>query len=701
MNEKILPATQEPAAGATLPVLRRIAEKMPGGFFIYRADGDETILYINDVMLDIFGCATEDEFRALTGGTFRGLVHPDDLKEVEASILRQVETSDKRLDFVKYRIKRKDGEIRWVDDYGRRVRTEEGNDVYYVFINDITESRAAREESRRRARVIEGLSFGYSSIFLLNFDTGTMRPYRQGNDYFQRIVAALKEKGEPNPDCRLVLAEYTSRFVLPEDQAFFSRQTNIAHITERLAAEPSYTVTYRCNGNIYMEMSVVRVRDEENRNSAVMGFRNVTERIARVQRELSEKMEIEAELDREKRANEIKSSFLFSVSHDIRTPMNAITGFTALAKSHMDDPAMLKEFLGNVEEASSHLLSLIDDLLEMSSLSQDKFMLDELPASLDDELLAILDMFRPQAEEKKIDLKADLTLPPVDVLLDTVRFRRLMNNLVDNALKFTPEGGHVTVAAKRKFASASGYARFEISVIDDGEGMAEGFLRRVGKVFERERSSTESGYLGSGLGLAITKKILDLMGGSMEVQSEKGKGSTFTVSLPLKQVGAARKQLSPTAEKKTEMKAKGKYRLLLAEDMGVNRLLAETMLRESGFEVDSVPDGCDAVDAIVSHPEHYYDAILMDIQMPIMNGYAATRRIRAMGRKDTATIPIIALSANAREQDKQASRESGMNAHVAKPFDLAELVDTLNEQIAAAKGEHEDHEKQGTKKQKS
>ncbi len=688
MSKKILPAQADANASTTmLDTLRRMAESMPGGFFIYRAGGNEEILYINDVMLDIFGCTSEKEFRALTGGTFKGLVYPDDVKNVESSILQQVEKNDKRLDYVQYRIKRKDGEIRWVDDYGRLIRTEEGDDVYYVFIRDITEIRAVQEESLRRARVIEGLSVGYSSIFLLNLETGSMFPYRQEHDYFERIISELREEGEPTPDFRLVLSEYASRFVLTEDQAFFSRQTNPAHILERLATAPSYTVTYRCNGNIYMEMSVVRVRDEERVNNVVLGFRNVTDRIARVQRELSEKMEIEAELDREKRANEIKSSFLFSVSHDIRTPMNAITGFTALAKSHTDDPKLLAELLGNVEEASGHLMSLIDNLLEMSSLSQQKFTLDDLPASLDDEIAAVVEMFRPLAEEKDIELKADVNLPPADVLLDTVRFRRLMNNLVDNAIKFTPEGGHVTISAKRKFSSGSGYARYEFAVIDDGEGMAEGFLRRVGNVFEREKNSTESGYLGTGLGLAIAKKILDLMGGSMEVASEKGKGSTFTFSMALKAAGAARKQLSPSSEKKTEAKADGKYRLLLAEDMGVNRILAETMLKEAGFEVESVPDGCDALDAVACHPENYYDAVLMDIQMPIMNGYEATRRIRALGREDTDKLPIIALSANAREQDKRASLESGMNAHVAKPFDLAVLVDVLNEEIAAAREE--------------
>lgn len=693
MSETILPANMgADVPEATLDVLRRMAEKMPGGFFIYRADGDETILYINDVMLDIFGCSTEADFYRLTGGTFKGLVYPDDLKDVEASILQQVEKNEKRLDYVKYRIRRKDGAIRWVDDYGRLVHTEEGKDVYYVFIRDITESRAAREESRRRARVIEGLSVGYSSIFLLNLNTGSMRPYRQKNNYFRRIVSDLGEE-EDCADFRRVFVEYAERFVLPEDQAFFSRQTNAAHIRERLDSEQSYTATYRCNAvtnhPVYMEMSVVRVKDDDRAASAVMGFRDVTERIARVHRELAEKMEIESELDREKRANEVKSSFLFSISHDIRTPMNAITGFTALAKSHMDDPKLLAEFLGNVEEASGHLLKLIDNLLEMSSLSQEKFTLDELPASLEDEIAAVVDMFRPQAAEKKIKLTTEVNLPPTDVLLDTVRFRRLMNNLVDNALKFTPEGGHVKVSARRKFASGSGYARYEFSVADDGEGMADGFLRRVGKVFEREKTSTESGFLGTGLGLAITKKILDLMGGSIDVKSEKGKGSTFTVSIPLKTVGAARKQLSPTAENQENARAGGKYRLLLAEDMGVNRLLAETMLREAGFEVESVPDGCDALDAVECHPGYYYDAVLMDIQMPIMNGYEATRRIRALGREDTDKLPIIALSANAREQDKRASLESGMNAYVAKPFDLAVLVDLLNEEIVAARDEEQ------------
>ena len=303
MSEKNLPAeTTAKLPETTIDTLRRMAEKMPGGFFIYRADGDEAILYINDVMLDLFGCAPEEDFRALTGGTFTGLVHPDDLKNVESSILRQVEKNDKRLDYVSYRIRRKDGEIRWVDDYGRLVHTEEDGDVYYVFIRDVTEERAAQEESLRRAKVIEGLSVGYSSIFLLTFDTGSMRSYRQESGIFREIVESIAEGEENRADFRRVFEEYGHRYVLPEDQAFFRRQTDERHIRDRLAKEPSYVATYRCSGDgkmpVYMEMSVVRVEGDEELSNAVVGFRDVTERIFRVQRELSEKMEIEAELDR-------------------------------------------------------------------------------------------------------------------------------------------------------------------------------------------------------------------------------------------------------------------------------------------------------------------------------------------------------------------------------------------------------------------
>ena len=259
-----------------------------------------------------------------------------------------------------------------------------------------------------------------------------------------------------------------------------------------------------------------------------------------------------------------------------------------------------------------------------------------------------------------------------------------MSNLISNAIKFTLYNGSVRVSARQKRVSQSGYARFEFEVSDNGIGMSEDFMRRMFEAFEREETSTQTGYLGgTGLGLSITKRLLNIMGGSIKVKSKKDVGSTFTVDLPLKLVQHVEKE-PPTVEQE-EYKANGQHRILLVEDIEVNRMLAETILTESGFLVESVPDGCDAVEMIKIRPMRYYDLVLMDIQMPIMNGYEATRAIRALGREDTNTLPIIALSANAREQDKQMSMESGMDSHVAKPFDIAHLISTINEHIAKGK----------------
>ena len=210
--------------------------------------------------------------------------------------------------------------------------------------------------------------------------------------------------------------------------------------------------------------------------------------------------------------------------------------------------------------------------------------------------------------------------------------------------------------------------------------MSEEFLQKIFNAFAREKTSTETGYIGTGLGLAITKKLLDIMGGTIKVDSKKGEGTEFTIELPLKLVDHSQQKKEIASVTQTE-KAAGEYRILLVEDIEINRLLAETILTDSGFIVESVVDGSDAVEAVKNHPPLYYDLILMDIQMPVMNGYEATRLIRSMDREDTKILPIVALSANARDEDKRMSLESGMNAHVAKPFDIANLIFTINKYV--------------------
>lgn len=664
--------------------IRQIGENMPGGFFVYRANGDEEIIYANEMMLDIFGCDTPDEFQKLTGNTFAGLVYPEDLPRVKTSVAKQIQNHEKQLDYVEYRITKKNGDVRWVDDYGRLVHTKEHGDVYYVLIRDITEIHDDREESSRRADVIEGLSADFSSIYLLETANGRLRPYRLRGSHFREMIT--------DADCanlKTVAPIYAERFVTKEDKARFLQEVNLAQIQKKLADKEAYSFAFRIKGEreslLYMRMSVVRTHGEYAGGYAVIGFRDETEHILKVQQNIADKLNMEMELQKEKHANEIKTAFLFNISHDIRTPMNAIKGFTDLALMHLDEPTKLKNYLEKVDESNRHLLSLIDDLLEMSKLDYGKIELKEEECDLGELLKTTTDMFRAQAEEKNLSLIEEWDLPKQTVYTDQSRFQRIMGNLIENAVKFTPTGGQVKIAAHKKQTSDSGYARYEFVVSDTGVGMSEEFMRRMYDAFEREESSTRSGYIGTGLGLAITKRMLDVVGGSISVKSKKGEGSVFTVGMPMKLANFISEKNARKEEKNDVHRAAGKHRILLVEDIDINRMLAENILQDAGFIVDSVPDGSDAVEAIKNRPVRHYDLVLMDIQMPVMNGYEATRAIRAMGREDTDTIPIIALSANARDEDKRESMKTGMNSHVAKPFDIAHLINTVNEHIAVNK----------------
>ncbi|MBR1693700.1 MAG: response regulator [Lachnospiraceae bacterium] len=671
-----------------MPVIEQIAEQMPGGFFIYQADEKEEFVYVNDVTLDIFGCSTQEEFKALTGNSFKGLVHPDDLDAVESSIAQQIANNEDNLDYVEHRIIRKDGSIRWVDDYGHFVHTDDCGDLYYVFINDATKKHLTQDESKREMEVIEGLSVDFASIFLIDIDSGRMRPYRLQSEFSRDIIGDRNTGGNQVIDWKDAFPVYAKRYVLPEDREMYLGEISAGRIRERLEAEMSYTVDYRCRrkdgGICYMQMSIVRINGENLYHHAVMGYRDVTEGVLRIQKETADRLRMEEELEREKRINEAKNTFLFNISHDIRTPMNSIMGFTALAQKHIREPELLEDYLEKVDVSNRHMLALIDDLLEMSQIDSGRTQIKTEICRLDKQLHTVIDMMRPQAFEKQLSLETDIQLPDEEVYVDPLRFRRILANLLSNAIKFTPEEGQIKVSAFPKEVSKSGYARDVFVVSDSGIGMTEEFLTRIFEVFEREETSTKTGYIGTGLGLSITKRLLDIMGGSIAVESKKGEGSTFTVSLPLKLAEHANKSVDQAKEVNgaaddAKAKEKAEKRILLVEDIEINRMLAETILEEAGFLVESVPDGCDAVEAVENNPEGYYDLVLMDIQMPVMNGYEATRVIRALGREDTDRLPIIALSANARDEDKRMSMESGMNSHIAKPFDIDKLISTIEE----------------------
>lgn len=390
------------------------------------------------------------------------------------------------------------------------------------------------------------------------------------------------------------------------------------------------------------------------------------------------------ELAYEKKANAAKTVFLSNMSHDIRTPMNAIIGFTTLAKES-GDLEQVRDYLEKIEDSSNHLLDLINDILEMSRIESGKMELHETAADLPGLVKKTAGMFALQMKEKSITyIVRDTGIRNRFVLCDTGRLSRVLLNLISNACKFTPEGGEVEVVLEQEAGvDSDDLHSYRIRVRDTGIGMEPAFAQRVFEAFERERTSTVSGIQGTGLGMAITKKIIDLMGGTITVDTAPGRGTVFTVCLKLEETEkpddeTVREDMPcACAEEKTEGFAG--MRLLIVDDMAVNREIASMFLTQMGFVCDMAENGKEAVEMVASSEHCTYRGILMDIQMPVMDGYEASRRIRALESPYPANIPIIAMSANAFAEDVQASLKSGMNAHIAKPIDHQILQSTLEE----------------------
>ena len=377
---------------------------------------------------------------------------------------------------------------------------------------------------------------------------------------------------------------------------------------------------------------------------------------------------------RTRSANRAKTVFLNNMSHDIRTPMNAIIGFTKLASSHLDDREQVKEYLERISVSGEHLLALINDVLDMSRIESGKMTLEEAPVHLPDVIGDLCTIVRQDAAEKNILISVDAKdIVHEDVTTDRLRLDQILLNILSNAVKFTPEGGTVHFTVEEN-ASSEDTADYIFRIRDNGIGMSEEFRKTIFEAFTRERTSTVSGIRGTGLGMAITKNIVDKMGGVISVDSEEGKGSEFTVKLPFRfgEKPAVRAEM-----KNTDIDVAGK-RVLLAEDNEMNQMIAQAILTDAGLYVEIAGDGSEAVERIEEAPAGYYDIILMDIQMPRMDGYEATRRIRSLPDPEKAGIPIVAVTANAFEEDRNEALKSGMDAHLAKPYDVTAIMETLD-----------------------
>ena len=394
--------------------------------------------------------------------------------------------------------------------------------------------------------------------------------------------------------------------------------------------------------------------------------------------ELNAKLQIAAE--NAESANRAKSTFLFNMSHDIRTPMNAIIGYADLASRHSDDPAKLKKYMENIQVCGQNLLMLLNNVLDLARIENDKAEMEYSVSDIEKDFRNCLAMFRNQADSKGQTLTVTTQLPYPYIYADIPHLTEVCTNLVSNAVKYTGAGGTIRCGVTQKPGKKEGWCDTVVTVADNGIGMSQEFQKHIFEPFERERTSTVSKVEGSGIGMGIVKKLVGLMGGTVEVESKIGVGSTFTVTIPCRIASEDEIQAKRAADPADRESLSG-TRILLTEDNDLNAEIATELLQEEGCTVDRAKDGVECVDMLEKAANGTYQLILMDVQMPVMNGYDATKKIRRMDDPQKANIPIVAMTANAFSEDKQVALDAGMNDHIAKPINMSVLVPTLRKYL--------------------
>jgi len=684
-------------------------DEMPGGFLIYLADGNEQILFANKALLRIFQCDSFTEFQEFVGNSFKNMVYHEDLESVESSISKQIADSQHDLDHVEYRILRKDGSIRWVEDYGHFVQSKAVGDIFYVFISDTTEKKTQalkekaalinekkenedkiknlieeydqerkliNQEHLRRLEVIEGLSVNYVSILYVDLDADEVLPYRLS----VRTRQQLGNEFEMHK-FSLFAADYVNFWVHPEDREMVARATSPEYIREKLSASKTYYINYRImSGGMpqYLQLRIVNVGNRQTVSQIVMGYRSVDEEILQ---ERKQQQVLGQALNNAKLANNAKNTFLSNMSHDMRTPMNAIFGFTALARQHINNPDLVSSYINKIEASGGQLLELIEKVLEISWMESKDSKLSESECNLRDILQELQMTLKPQAVDKNIALRIrSESLTHTDIYGDKDKIKHFLLYLANNAIKYTKSGGEITITVTEPEQLANNYSVFRFVVRDTGIGIGKEFLEHIFEPFEREQNTTLSGIYGTGLGLTIAKNIIEMMDGTIEAESIVGVGSTFTVTLHLK---VQANSVLPTLSTEQVLARLNGQKILLVDDNEINLEIETEILKEFGFHIETAMDGSIAVEKLKNSQPGEFALVLMDIQMPVMDGRQAARVIRQLDNPELARIPIIALSANAFESDKHLSMESGINTHLTKPVDVPLLLDTITSILQA------------------
>ncbi len=555
--------------------------------------------------------------------------------------------------------------------------------IIFFFLRSRWRGRLLQSKERSNQKlgeqlaIVDALSHDYLNIYAVDTEKDTVRIIKLEG---YRTTGITEEAAEYS--YTTLLHQYIRERVHADDQAGLREALSIERVTKELAEHTKYIGSYRVmmDGSVHhyqFTYVVIPKNDYHKETFALAAFRNIDDL---VQKELEQKDTLEKALAQAQAANAAKTRFLNNMSHDIRTPMNAIIGFANLALSHLDDPDRMEDHLNKILTSSKHLLNLINDVLDMSHIESGKIRLEEQTVDLTAVIRDLQTIIQADVRAKQIDLHVE-THQMTDNLIvcDRLRLNQVLLNILSNAVKYTDSGGTIRICVTQSGGAPKGCGTYQFKIQDTGKGMSSAFLEHIFEPFEREQTSTISQIQGTGLGLAITKNLVDMMGGTIDVTSEKGVGSEFTVTFcfPITDAPAPMPEAEAGTDGLPDLLCGRK--ILLVEDNELNREIAQTILEGVGLIVDTANDGSVAVKIMEKAAADAYDLILMDIQMPIMDGYEAARQIRQIDDPVRSAIPIVAMTADAFEEDRQKAIDAGMNGHITKPIDVSRLMATLTE----------------------